>query len=121
MKGKYLLFFFTTVFLLHSIISVSATEKISIAVLEFENNSRDQQLENLKYALRDMIATDIQRIPDISISEMAKLDQILKEINLNQSKYVDRATAAKIGKLLGASYLLTGAYISHALCDKLSI
>ena len=102
----------TVFFVFFLFLGLHANEKISIAVLEFENNSGDQRLENLKYALRDMIITDVTRIPDITVTERARLNKVMQEINLNQSKYVDKSTAAKIGKLLGASYLLTGAYFS---------
>ena len=90
--------------------TLPAAEKISIAVLDFANNTGDSQIEHWKYAIRDMITTDIQQIPDITVVERARLDQVLQEINLNQSKYVDKTNAVKIGKLLRASHLLTGAY-----------
>lgn len=90
--------------------TLKAGEMISIAILEFENRSGDMKLEHLKCGISGMITTDITRIQDITVVERAKLNMILQEINFNRSKYVDQSTAVKIGKLLSASYLLTGAY-----------
>lgn len=106
---------FVVAFLLFSIISsfVYATgeEQIKIAVLEFENNSGKPDLEHLKKGIRDMITTDITQVNDITVVERARIDQVFKEINLSKSEYFDKDNSVKIGKLIGASYLLTGAYL----------
>ena len=95
---------------LSGLIQVGAAE-LKIAIMEFENNSGKMELEHFKKGIRDMLTTDIGQIKDITIIERGRLDQILKEINLTQSKYFDKTQSAKIGNLLGADYLLTGSYL----------
>jgi TolA-binding protein len=46
----------------------------------------------------------------ISIVERDRLEEILKEQKLNNSKDFDPNTASKLGKLLGAEIILTGGY-----------
>lgn len=90
--------------------ALNAGEKISIAVLEFENNSGDTTMAHLKKGIRDIITTDISQVSGISVVERAKLNEIFKELQLSESKYFDPKMSAKIGKLAGATHILTGAY-----------
>lgn len=91
--------------------ALNAGEKISIAVLEFENNSGSKNMEHLKKGIRDMITTDIACVNDVVIVERARINQVLKEINFSKSEYFDKENSVKIGKLAGASFLLTGSYL----------
>lgn len=85
--------------------------QIKIAVLEFENNSGKPELEHLKKGIRDMLTTDITQVNDITVVERARIEQVFKEINLSKSEYFDKDNSVKIGKMIGASYLLTGSYL----------
>lgn len=57
-----------------------------------------------------MLITDLSNINTLSIVEREKLEEIIKEQKLNNSKGFDPASASKIGKLLGAEIILTGAF-----------
>jgi hypothetical protein len=46
----------------------------------------------------------------LNVIERARLEEILKEQKLNNSKEFDASTASKVGKLLGVQYILTGAF-----------
>lgn len=80
-----------------------------IAILYFDN-SGDFSLEKLKKGLADMLITDLMSVKSLSIVERARLEDILKEQKLNNSKSFDAATASKIGKLLGVEVILTGGF-----------
>ena len=94
-----------------SSVNAAGEATIKVAVMEFENNSGKQDLEHLKKGIRDMITTDITQVNDITVVEQARIDQILKEINFSRSEYFDKENSVKIGKMIGASYLLTGSYL----------
>ena len=81
-----------------------------IAVIYFENTSGDASLDKLKKGIADMMITDLSNINMISIVERDRLEEILKEQKLNNSKDFDPNTASKLGKLLGAEIILTGGY-----------
>ena len=80
-----------------------------IAILYFDN-SGDASLEKLKKGLADMLITDLSTVKSLSIVERARLEEILKEQKMSNSKSFDPATASKIGKLLGAEVILTGGF-----------
>jgi TolB-like protein len=57
-----------------------------------------------------MMITNLSNINMLSIVERDKLEAILQEQKLSNSKDFDPATASRIGKLLGAQIILTGGY-----------
>jgi TolB-like protein len=81
-----------------------------VAIIYFENSSDDPSLNKLKKGLADMMITDLSNINMLNIVERDRLEAILKEQKLSKSSQVDPATAAKVGKLLGAQVILTGGY-----------
>ena len=107
---------FFSVFFADSAIS-SATETIAISY--FDNTSHIVSYDPLSKGISDMLITDLSKIQGITIVERSRLEDILKEIQLNKSKYFDEATAQKLGKGLGAKSILTGAYL--LLNDNLRI
>jgi len=90
--------------------NLSFAKDFSVGILEFENNSGQKNMEHLKKGIRDMLTTDIQCISGITILERARINDVLKEVKLTQTKYFKKDTVAKIGKLLGIRYILTGSY-----------
>ena len=87
------------------------TQKTRIAVLYFENNSRRAELAPLAKGLCDMMISAMAESAQIAVVERTRLEEVLKEINLSNSKSFDQGTAAKIGKLLGAEYLVFGSFL----------
>lgn len=81
-----------------------------IAVLYFDNGSDNAELARLKKGLADMLISDLSKIKMLNVIERARLEEILKEQKLNNSKEFDASTASKVGKLLGVQYILTGAF-----------
>ena len=57
-----------------------------------------------------MLITDLSNVKSIQIVEREKLESLLKEIGLGESKFMDESSAQKLGKGLGAGYILTGSY-----------
>src|SRR5438105_4828336 len=79
-----------------------------ISVLYFENNSTSADLDVMRKGLADMIATDLVAWDGVTVVERDRLEAVLKELKLQQSKSFDAATAVKVGKLIGAQYTLSG-------------
>lgn len=88
----------------------SGDQPMTLVILEFENNSGDPKLEPFRKGLRDMLTTDLSCISEIYIVERERLSDILGELELAEGKYIDPKTAAKVGKGVGAKYILTGSY-----------
>jgi TolB-like protein len=81
-----------------------------IAILYFDNGSDNAELSRLRKGLADMLISDLSKIKMLNVIERARLEEILKEQKLNNSKEFDASTASKVGKLLGVQYILTGAF-----------
>lgn len=70
-----------------------------------------ENLEPLTVGLQQMLLTELDQNDNLRIVERARLKEILKEQELAQEGRVDPQTAADIGKLVGARYLITGAFV----------
>lgn len=81
-----------------------------VAVMEFDNASTDRAMDPLGKGLQSMLTTDLQQIGKFVLIERARLADIKAELKLGQTRAVDKKTAAKIGKLVGATHLVTGAF-----------
>jgi len=81
-----------------------------LAIIYFDNSGGEPSMDKLKKGLADMLITDLSNVNMLDIVERDKLETILKEQKLSNSKDFDPNTAAKVGKLLGAQIILTGGY-----------
>ena len=86
-----------------------------VAVLYFDNNSfgKDRaDYDGLGKGIADLLITDMAGNPAMRVVERDRLQSILQEQALVSSKSIDPQTAVKLGRLLGASYLVTGGFMS---------
>lgn len=81
----------------------------NVAVLYFENQG-NPELEPLKVGLTQMLITDLTGTDGVAMVERTQLQAILNELELGHSGQVDPETAAQVGKLLGAEYMVLGTY-----------
>tara|TARA_B110000211_G_scaffold234459_1_gene304199 strand:+ start:1777 stop:2874 length:1098 start_codon:yes stop_codon:yes gene_type:complete len=81
-----------------------------VAILYFDNTSGEVKLNKLKKGLAGMLISDLSNVNMLNIVERDRLESIISEQELSNSKKFDPSTAAKLGKLLGAEIILTGSY-----------
>ena len=86
-----------------------------IAVLPFTNGGsfgpdRDD-LAPLEVGIQQMLLTEFAQNQGMRIVERSRLREILDEQGLVTSGQVDPGTAARIGRLVGARYVITGAFM----------
>lgn len=84
---------------------------LRIAVAEFANSSADRSLDPLGKGLQSMVVTDLAAAPGVTMVERQRFSDIVAEQKLARTGYVDRKRAARMGKLLGASHLVTGSFV----------
>ena len=82
----------------------------TVAVLRFENNSGDPQYDNLGRALASMMISDLSVVEEIRLVERERLEEVLAELQFQQSAYVDPSSAQTLGQVVGAEYVVTGAF-----------
>src|SRR5262245_41804324 len=83
---------------------------LRVAVMDFTPAATASEFDALGAGLQSMITTDLGEVPSIVLVERARLKDIQAELHLASSGAVDKATAARIGSLAGASHLLVGSF-----------
>lgn len=87
----------------------------TVAVLPFVNSAIGQanaELQPLSKGIADLLITSMAQNPAIRVVERENLQRLLDEQNLARDGRVDDATAARIGKLLGAKHMVTGSFVT---------
>jgi TolB-like protein len=87
----------------------------TVAVLPFVNSAigaANAELAPLSKGIADLLITDLAQNPAIRVVERENIASILAEQNLARDGRVDDATAARIGKLLGARHIVTGSFVT---------
>ncbi len=85
----------------------------SVAVMYFQDQG-NPALAPLKVGLAQMLTSDLVGAGAAKLVERQQLQAIMDEQKLGHSAVVDKDTAAKLGKLLGAEYLVLGSYFEFA-------
>ncbi len=85
-------------------------KKPTVAILYFEYKGKNDELAQLQKGLAQMLITDLSELDGVTLVERERLEDVLKELKLNRSKSIDKKTAARVGKLLGAKYMVLGSY-----------
>lgn len=81
-----------------------------IAVLYFDVQSTNPELALFSKGLAAMMITDLAAAP-VQVVERDRLEAILAELKLGESRFADKSKFPKIGALLGADFLVTGTLI----------
>jgi TolB-like protein len=92
-----------------------ADSRPGIAVFPFANGgsfgANREDLEALSVGIQQMLLTELSQNTALRIVERSVLRQLLEEQSLATSGQVDAQTAARVGKVVGARYVVTGVFI----------
>ena len=106
--------FFTFCAVVFALPAEAVTQKkktaISVAVLYFDYEGNTKQMGHLRKGLAQMLVSDLTNIPGVEIVERTRLEDALRELKLNRTAKIDRKTANRMGRLIGAKYLVMGGY-----------
>ena len=98
-----------------AVVAQGQDSRPGIAVLPFDNGgSYGQERENfdaLQVGLQQMLITEFAQNGQLRIVERSRIKDLLAEQDLGAGGRVDQNTAAKIGKLVGARYVVLGGFI----------
>jgi curli biogenesis system outer membrane secretion channel CsgG len=90
-------------------------DRPGLAVFPFTNGGsygpNHEDLQSLEVGMQQMLLTELAQNPALRIVERSSLKALLDEQNLVGAGRVDPATAAQIGKLVGARYVVTGSFV----------
>jgi TolB-like protein len=62
--------------------------------------------------MAELIINDLAQNPNLRVVERERIQAVLVEQNLTKQGAIDPQTAIRLGKILGAQYLITGAFMS---------
>jgi curli biogenesis system outer membrane secretion channel CsgG len=114
MKKPVLHFVLAVALVLTASIQAQAQAKIKIAIWEFENHAENHWAfwNDLGPAARNQIDTEFSENKTLSekfsVIERDKLALVMKEQGLGAAGALDPQSAAKVGRILGVKYILTG-------------
>lgn len=83
---------------------------VRVSVLPFKDLSGSEDLVYLREGLAEVVVTDFGSVPGVQLIERGQIDVDIAEIEFSQSKYVDPATRAALGKIAGAEVAVLGSY-----------
>jgi TolB-like protein len=90
-----------------------------VAVMPFRDLSGGKNA--VGEAIRETVTTDLKDVPGLTVVERGAIDKILAEHHLQASRFeLDPSSTVKVGKLLGASLIVTGAYQRAASTVRLT-
>jgi TolB-like protein len=91
-------------------VRAQATSRQTVAVMPFRDLTARAKA-HVGEAIREVVTNDLKQISDLRVVERGSLDKVLSELKLQvQARDLDNATLARVGKILGASVIVIGAY-----------
>lgn len=85
-----------------------------IAVFPFDNNyvgSNREDFDGLEGGLQQMMITELSQNSNLRVVERSALRTLMDEQDLGASGRVDPSTAARVGRVIGARYVIMGQYV----------
>jgi TolB-like protein len=98
-----------------------AAKRPVVTVLYFDNQTGKPEYDVLQKGLADMMVTDLVSSDTVDVVEREKLEAVLGELKLQRTKAFDPATVQKLGKLVGASHAVAGAFQESKDTLRLSV
>ena len=87
----------------------------TVAVMHFNNGAigkAHEELDPLRGGIADILTSELSANASIRVIERDQLDKLVAEQSLAANGNVDKATAVRVGKLLGVHHMIFGSYVS---------
>lgn len=93
-----------------------ADDRPGIAVMRFDNggshgpDAEAEDYDALEVGLQQMLLTELSQNPELRVVERGRLNELVREQGLAEEGTVDPATAARLGRVVGARYMVIGSF-----------
>jgi tetratricopeptide (TPR) repeat protein/TolB-like protein len=91
--------------------SVRSGDKPTVAVLYFENNTGNPQLDWLRTGLTDMLVTDLSQSTEVEVMPTDQLVQILSELRRQDDRAISLDTVQEVARRGGVKTVILGSYV----------
>ncbi len=94
-----------------------ADSRPGIAVMRFDNAgshgdaAEAENFEALEVGLQDMLISELSQNSELRLVERGALQELLREQELGAQGRIEAETAARIGRLIGARYMILGSFV----------
>lgn len=95
-------------------------QKVSIAIMDFQNTSGKANLDYLQKSIPEALITRLAESGNLNIVERTRLEDAIEEMKLGMAGVVDQGAAAEIGKAVGANAILVGSFIEISYVIRLN-
>ena len=99
--------------------SLSVPARKTVAVLYFDNNTGKTDYDPLGKGIAAMMISDLSAVEEIQLVERERMQDLVKELEVQHTRYFDSTTAVKVGRMTGAEYIVVGSFA--ALQPKMRI
>jgi TolB-like protein len=90
----------------------TVSDGVNTAFLDFENINMDPALDYLGGIIKGLLLYDLSQNEYIKLVNRSKLEDVMEEQNIRLSGLADdEENALKVGRILGADWLISGEYI----------
>ena len=93
----------------------SQDSRPGVAVMTFDNGGsygqNKEDFDALTVGLQQMLLTELAQNSNLRIVDRGRLKELMAEQDLGAGGRVDPSTAARVGKLVGARYMIFGSFI----------
>jgi serine/threonine protein kinase/Flp pilus assembly protein TadD len=102
-------------------VPLTPSEKPSLAILYFENNTGDEKLDQWRKGLAELLITDLSQSKYFRVLSGDRIYDILRDMDLLEAKSYSTRDLEKIASLGGAKYVLRGGYTKAADTFRINI
>lgn len=87
-----------------------------VAVMRFDRGgshgpgAEAEDFEGLEVGLQQMLLTELSQNPELRVVERGRINELVREQGLVDEGRVDPSTAARIGQMVGARYMVIGSF-----------
>ncbi|MDH7571883.1 MAG: CsgG/HfaB family protein, partial [Armatimonadota bacterium] len=92
-------------------LAVAAPERVSVAVLPFEQQTPREEDKYLSAGFAETLTNALARVGNLQVIERGHIRRVLDELKLQSSGLVDPAKAAQVGKQVGAKQVVVGSFM----------
>jgi len=89
-------------------IDASTIPKNTVAVVRFDASKLSDQYKPLGRGIAELIYNDLSHVPGLTLVERLEISQLQQELKLSQSQLADQYNSPRVGKIVGASKVITG-------------
>ncbi len=97
------------------------TDKPSLAVMYFENNTGDERLDHYRKAISDLLITDLSQSKYLRVLSGSKLFDILRELDLLEEKSYSSKDLERVAARGGIKHILLGSYTKAGDTFRISL